>query len=582
MDTSFGKRVRVGVLSLCWGASAAAVHGQAPLVIRDGFDRILTTQPLQLVDWEGELANPVAQFTLQAPAGAVLPLVVTITSSEPRFYFVGGGAPASAAGVSRVISLGSSDPELVEIALFPDRDGVDEFHTLTLTTEGGGAPRILPVRVIDQDRVTPTSAHLQVDVTFTQDQTGFFSGNANHRTVVQQAVQDWAYFFTNQNPAIIAAGAEQTFIWNQGGYALGGAFISNATAYQGFRLHVSGMDADLPDSQLRSGGAPSLSGFQQIAGVTTNLRRSGTCEIEVKGNYNTLGWMANLNPQVWWQATNLGDVSNDLYSIARHEAGHALFFNSGYPAFAAMEAAGLVSAQNVVAYHMSAIGVSTGDDHFPGVQDRLSKRGIFGNEYDGSEPLTPWGRWLITKLDLLLAQEIGYPLRPTSAFKTIEFVTTAVPRATLGTPYHQTLLAAGGVPGYDWEIVSGALPAGLSLDRFTGVISGIPTASADATVMIRLRDADLADPYIADAEIRIVVGSQAFGLTTVNRVAGGQEIRFSTITQGQYHVQASPNLDGAWTTISGAILGTGGELLFTDTDVATIPRRFYRVLELLP
>jgi hypothetical protein len=40
--------------------------------------------------------------------------------------------------------------------------------------------------------------------------------------------------------------------------------------------------------------------------------------------------------------------------------------------------------------------------------------GAFGNEYHGQ---MPGGRWLITKLDLLYAQAIGYELRGTSAFK---------------------------------------------------------------------------------------------------------------------------------------------------------------------
>ena len=35
----------------------------------------------------------------------------------------------------------------------------------------------------------------------------------------------------------------------------------------------------------------------------------------------------------WWRATNLGDMENDLYSIAHHEIGHALVFNPGHLRF---------------------------------------------------------------------------------------------------------------------------------------------------------------------------------------------------------------------------------------------------------
>ncbi|MFD2353017.1 putative Ig domain-containing protein [Nonomuraea ferruginea] len=36
------------------------------------------------------------------------------------------------------------------------------------------------------------------------------------------------------------------------------------------------------------------------------------------------------------------------------------------------------------------------------------------------------------------------------------------------------MTAKGGVPFYDWQIDGGTLPAGLSLDRFTGAITGTP------------------------------------------------------------------------------------------------------------
>lgn len=61
--------------------------------------------------------------------------------------------------------------------------------------------------------------------------------------------------------------------------------------------------------------------------------------------------------------------------------------------------------------------------------------------------------------------------------------------ATLGQPYHFELLASGGSSSYSWEIVS-ALPAGLTLDSATGVISGIPADRGDYTVEVYLTDSD--------------------------------------------------------------------------------------------
>lgn len=64
-------------------------------------------------------------------------------------------------------------------------------------------------------------------------------------------------------------------------------------------------------------------------------------------------------------------------------------------------------------------------------------------------------RWIPTKLDLLVAQAIGYKLRPTSAF--------------------ETLSIDGDIPFYHWTLAVGALTDGLELDAFDGVIYGTPT-----------------------------------------------------------------------------------------------------------
>lgn len=52
-----------------------------------------------------------------------------------------------------------------------------------------------------------------------------------------------------------------------------------------------------------------------------------------------------------------------------------------------------------------------------------------------------------------------------------------IPEATVGAFYSYTLTASGGTPPYTFAITSGSLPAGLSLDGSTGIISGVPTTS---------------------------------------------------------------------------------------------------------
>jgi len=59
--------------------------------------------------------------------------------------------------------------------------------------------------------------------------------------------------------------------------------------------------------------------------------------------------------------------------------------------------------------------------------------------------------------------------------------------SALGQSYSQSLTATGGFPPYTWALVSGALPAGLSISP-TGVISGTPEADGASTFSLKVTD----------------------------------------------------------------------------------------------
>uniref|UniRef100_Q01TD0 Ig family protein n=1 Tax=Solibacter usitatus (strain Ellin6076) TaxID=234267 RepID=Q01TD0_SOLUE len=63
----------------------------------------------------------------------------------------------------------------------------------------------------------------------------------------------------------------------------------------------------------------------------------------------------------------------------------------------------------------------------------------------------------------------------------LTITTTSLPNGAVGTPYSQTLAATGGIGTLSWQLTSGALPAGLTFNGSTGVISGTPTAAVNAT-----------------------------------------------------------------------------------------------------
>lgn len=68
-------------------------------------------------------------------------------------------------------------------------------------------------------------------------------------------------------------------------------------------------------------------------------------------------------------------------------------------------------------------------------------------------------------------------------------ITSTLPSARTGTPYSATLTANGGTKPYTWFKESGNLPAGLTLNQSTGVISGTPTCVGRSDFTIRATDA---------------------------------------------------------------------------------------------
>jgi hypothetical protein len=64
--------------------------------------------------------------------------------------------------------------------------------------------------------------------------------------------------------------------------------------------------------------------------------------------------------------------------------------------------------------------------------------------------------------------------------------TSSLPGATESAAYSTTLAAAGAWGLYSWSIASGSLPAGLSLNTQTGVISGTPTGSGSSSFTVQV------------------------------------------------------------------------------------------------
>lgn len=468
----------------------AAALGQAtaprtpPVVLQDQFGRDLAQVGVTLVDWEGRIANPAIRLRLVPGPRLYLPARIRLSASGERLMFdlwseVGPNGP------TKTLFLESDrKPATFYMSTFPDTDGEDERHTLKVeVTDANESTSVLefPIRVLDQDRPR-RGLEFGLELDFGQDKSGFFA-DSKPRELASTAAADWAYFLAAMPFDPVPAEAEKTFVFDSGGFATGRE-VRNPRPYTGTLLYFVG----IAGPEKRSGAAASdRGGFHTVGGRRTGLRRSGTVAMETTGNYNGMGWLFLEPDREWWKAGNMATMTNDFYSIVRHELGHALAFHRVHPAFDSRLENGAFSEQTLRRYLGQDPKVAE-VEHFPQVVDPVSRVGVFGNEYGGDMPRK---RWLITKADLLVLQAVGYRLRETSPFERLNFeIPNAPVKGTAGRPLVLDLSPTGGIPTYEFKVFEGALPPGLTLDSWTGKITGTPKAFWDKPVTIQLRDND--------------------------------------------------------------------------------------------
>ncbi|MHC4714983.1 MAG: putative Ig domain-containing protein, partial [Planctomycetota bacterium] len=125
--------------------------------------------------------------------------------------------------------------------------------------------------------------------------------------------------------------------------------------------------------------------------------------------------------------------------------------------------------------------------------------------------------------------------------------TSSLPDGQIGVGYSQTLAATGGVTPYSWAVVSGSLPAGLSLNSGTGEISGTPTTSGTSNFTVEATDSNT--PADTDQQaLSIYIAPEGLTITT------------SSLPDGQIGVAYSETLAAtggitpySWAVVSGSL-----------------------------
>lgn len=125
--------------------------------------------------------------------------------------------------------------------------------------------------------------------------------------------------------------------------------------------------------------------------------------------------------------------------------------------------------------------------------------------------------------------------------------TSSLPGTSVGNPYAATLAAAGGTTPYAWSVVSGTLPAGLSLDPSSGTLSG--TTSADGTFSFTAQVADSAGSSASKPlSIAVAASTSASGFdgpAELPRQFVKSALSDTPASGGTAHVNAGGNLQAA-------------------------------------
>ncbi|WP_019910903.1 putative Ig domain-containing protein [Paenibacillus sp. HW567] len=462
--------------------SAAAA---SELSVIDIFGREVNGYGIDLVDWQGYLANPYIKLTVKPPANAVYPVTVTLQAEGSSRLMMDLPSTLSASGATKTLKFANAAEAknfLLEIA--PDRiggAGSIENYTLSLQireNNGNMRTQTMPIRVLDQDDNTDSTFPLVFDYRY--DTVNHYFDDPGIRAAAERAIKDYFYFLDISPFDTVPAGDEVNIVPNDN--FNGNTTVSNNAPFKGEWIFLRGIN-----DPYSTGWSSNNGKYHKINGVNApgNLHRSLGTALDFYANASVF---TSINDDDWYK-TDLSQVT-DVYGLIMHEFGHGFAYSDSWPGMVAYYNSNGTNDAEVIAYQGHAVKLDT-SYHIPGDQaswDRIS------GQSGGWNHLFPTRRWLPTKLSLLIAENAGWKLNKNlTPFLAPSITTSTIPNGTQGKSYAAQLTANGGVPFYDWTLESGSLPPGLSLNRFTGVISGTVAASPPQSTYnftVKLRDYD--------------------------------------------------------------------------------------------
>ncbi|GLQ50832.1 putative Ig domain-containing protein [Dyella flava] len=154
----------------------------------------------------------------------------------------------------------------------------------------------------------------------------------------------------------------------------------------------------------------------------------------------------------------------------------------------------------------------------------------------------------------------------TVATPTITLSPTSLNSMKVGVAFSQSVAAGGGTSPYTYSIVSGSLPAGLSLNANTGALSGTPTAGGSYSFAVQARDSSAGTgPYTSAAQTysgtiaaaTITLAPATTALTATYAQSYSQAFTASGGTSPYAYSMSGASIPGVtWNASTGTLSGT--------------------------
>jgi hypothetical protein len=158
---------------------------------------------------------------------------------------------------------------------------------------------------------------------------------------------------------------------------------------------------------------------------------------------------------------------------------------------------------------------------------------------------------------------------PSPTPSALAITTTSLASGTVGIPYAVMLAASGGTSPYQWSLIGGSLPSGLSLDAATGAISGTPTLAAQQLALtFQVTDSSKA-PQTASATLPLTISAGTIGISISPREAAltvGQQLELTATTSDSQGVTWSMTPAGG--SFSSTSSSSGGSVRLTAPQAA--------------